>query len=119
MVNLRVYAWDMNPPADPISAANEDDLIDTVTLFIPGANIGHLQGIDRMRGNSRYSYKWITNTASTWNNNGVQVFDGANTFTSSFVADLWSPGGGRADSGLRIRLYGVTPTARAYAGAPN
>lgn len=123
---VRVYAYDMNPPADPISAQDEADVIPVVTLFIPGNNLGALRKVWRLQGNSQTMYKWITQTASNWNTNssapalpsGVYS-DGTNLSNGTWYADNYSPPGRTtAGSGLRIRLMGVTPTARLYYGAP-
>jgi prepilin-type N-terminal cleavage/methylation domain-containing protein len=127
-VALRVYAYDMNTLADPITPSAEDDLVDTITLFVPGANTGNVGSVSRMRGNSRYSYYWISQTASTFgsivtgalNTTGTTNFDGTGSLAASvWVADNYTPPGRSATPGLRIRLYGTTPTARVFHGSPN
>jgi hypothetical protein len=106
----------MNPPADPISVANEDDIIDQVTLFIPGATLDNLKQVERVQGNSRQPYyKHVRDSGSWLNSSGGSVLhDGLGPDDSTWVADEFSAPG--RPSGLRIRLYGVTPTARAYSG---
>lgn len=122
-VTLRVYAWDMNPPADPITPALENDILNDVTLFIPGATAeDNLSKIWRLKGNSHNSYGWVSQTASNWNNgvdgNGNPVFfDGPTLAGSTWVADDYTPA--NRGQGLRIHLQGVTPTARLYYGPPN
>jgi hypothetical protein len=113
---VNVYAYDMNPPADPISNADEDDIIDEVTLFVPGASLDNLQQVERVQGNSRVPYyrQTLAKPAFLSSLGGSLVHDGLAAASSSWVADNFTPTG-RA-SGLRIRLKGVTPTARAYNG---
>lgn len=112
--SLNVYAYDMNPPADPISAADEDDIIDSVTLFVPGADLSNLKAVERVQGNSRKPYYRFGYNSANWVNSGATIQDGATVASSAWVADEFTPVG--RSSGLRIRLKGVTPTARAYNG---
>ena len=115
---LRVYAYDMNPPADPITVADEDDIINNVTLFIPNGRLSNLQSVARIRGNSRYSYNWISQTATSWVMPNGTISDSVSPTTATWVADEYTPPGSRS-MGLRIQLFGVTPTARPYGGSPN
>jgi hypothetical protein len=130
-VTVRVYGYDMNPVPDPISAFDENDLIKETTLFIPGASTANLARVAHLRGNSRNSYRWVSNTVSTWSNFGGFVTDGtvanATSGNGTWIADNYSPPlldstgapAGNRPTGLRIRLLGLTPTARLYYGAPN
>jgi hypothetical protein len=112
--SVNVYAYDMNPPADPITAADEDDIIDSVTVFIPGADLSNLKGVERVQGNSRVPYYRFAYNSANWTNSGSTIQDGPAAASSAWVADAFTPAG--RSSGLRIRLHGVTPTARAYNG---
>ena len=131
-LSLSVYAWDMNPPADPMSNATEDDVVNYITVFLPGVGLNNLQEVDRLRGNSRYSYQWYRNLTATCQNttdatdpnnagNQIKTDDpNGNTGTATFWAeDSYGPSNGRSEQGLRIVLQGTTPTARPFAGAPN
>lgn len=113
---VNVYAYDMNPPADPIAAADEDDIIDSVTVFIPGAGLANLKGVERVQGNSRSPYYRFVSDSGNWlsSGGGALRHDGLAAADSSWVADEFTPAG--RSSGLRLRLKGVTPTARAYNG---
>jgi hypothetical protein len=113
---IRVYAYDMAPPPDPISVANEDDIIDLVTVFIPGATLDNLKQVERIQGNSRQPYYKHVRDSGSWlsSGGGSLLHDGLGPAGSTWVADELSVPG--RSSGLRIRLYGVTPTARAYYG---
>jgi len=123
---VNVYAYD----ATPSEMANDTpttELVDTITLFVPGADTSNLHEIDRIQGNSQTPYyRWITTTAnggfSSYTNGTYTAVteNGANptnvTYTATFWADKYTPPG-RGVTGLRIILYGTTPTARSYAGA--
>lgn len=113
---FNVYAYDMAPPADPISAADEDDIIDQVTLFVPGATLANLKRVERVQGHSRAPYYRHVRDSGSWlsSDGGTKLHDGLAAAGSTWVAEEYSPPG--RSSGLRIRLYGVTPTARAYNG---
>jgi hypothetical protein len=133
---LRVYAWDMTPILDPVSSTVEDDTINYVTVFLPGLSVSqnsgsnNIQEVDRLRGNSRYSYYWVTNTASSWQSstdvsgdpggqgNSIYTDDPNGNFqTGTFWAENYKPFA--RQSGVRIVFQGTTPTARPYAGVPN
>jgi hypothetical protein len=131
-VTLKVYAWDMNPPGDPISNATEDDTINYISVFLPGVALANLQEIDQLRGNSRYSYKWYADTTSTAttstdnfdpNNLGNSILTddpSGNTGNARWWAeDSYGPANNRSEQGLRLVFQGTTPTARPFAGAPN
>ena len=123
-VTVRVYAYDMDPPADPITPALENDIIGDVTLFVPGGTLGNLTKVWRLQGNSTHSYRWITQTAANWNtytdaSGTTYVLDGTTPANSTWMADDNFQPPGRQQTGLRIHLLGVTPTARLYYGAPN
>ena len=131
-VTLRVYAWDMNPPGDPISNATEDDTINYISVFLPGVALSNLQEVDQLRGNSRYSYQWYADTTSTAvsatdnydpNNLGNSILtDEATGNTGNarwWAEDSYGPANNRSEQGLRLVFQGTTPTARPFAGAPN
>ena len=122
---IDVYAYDANPPADPITAADQNDLIDNITLFIPGATLDNLQQVESVQGNSIVAYYRNIDNAGTWFDVGSppnrQIYDGplALTTSSTFIADEYAPPGRGVGTGLRIRLFGTTPTARAFTGQPH
>lgn len=129
---LNVYAYDMNPPADPISQADEDDVIPQITIFIPNASLNNLAGVERVRGNSRNPYKRHYFNAGVWSygldSSGNTVTYQDNTMTAgvsyslsttvmapaTWIAGNYTPPG--REPGLRIILLGTTPTARVYNG---
>lgn len=110
---VNVYAFDALPPATDYS-----DPIDVITLFVPGADLGNLKQVEWVEGNSINAYYRNIENASNWNNSGTEIYDGPTSLStaSNFVADEYTPAGRSIGQGLRIRLYGVTPTARAYNG---
>jgi hypothetical protein len=131
-ITLKVYAWDMNPPADPISNATEDDTINYISVFLPGVGLSNLQEVDRLRGNSRNFYQWMANltgTAATTtdtfdagNLNNAILTDGVGgnlALATWWAEDAYNPYNNRSETGLRVVFQGTTPTARPFAGAPN
>lgn len=116
---FRVYAYDMNPPEpnSPITVADEEDLIDEVTVFVPGASIANnLDQVQRWRGNSHNPYKMHSYDSSNWvlSVSPTAYQDGPTSADSTWIADDYTPPG--RDKGLRIRFRGTTPTARVYNG---
>ncbi len=104
---MRLYAYQ----ATTVSSS-EADLIDVITVFVPGAKLNQLQQVDRMQGSSTVEYKWLTRSAATLNSASGLSFDGATAASSQFVADEYSTPQGRL--GLRMRFYSVSSTARSY-----
>ena len=96
--------------------ANENDLVDTVTVFIPDASLSHLKKVETLEGNSRQPYHWVPFSSANWVQASGQIADRSTPSEGSarFIADQYSTPDGR--QGLRLRFFGVTPTARAYNG---
>jgi hypothetical protein len=121
---VNVYAYDANP-SELVNDTPTTELVDTITLFVPGADTSNLKEIDRIQGNSLTPYyRWISSTAmgfGTYTNGTYTAIteNGANpvnmTYTATFWADKYTPPG-RGVTGLRIMLFGTTPSARAYTG---
>jgi type II secretory pathway pseudopilin PulG len=102
---LRVYAWDMNPPGDPIGNATEDDTINYITVFFPGLTVeNNLTQVSRLRGNSRHSYKWMSGVTQSAGDtdpgsvNGNLITDSLSgtTYTATWWADDYKPSHGPA-----------------------
>lgn len=124
-VGVNVYAYDANP-SEIMSDTQTSEVVDTITLFIPNASTANLYQIYRTQGNSMTPYyRFVSGVASAgggfvtgFDAQGVSVVADVNTASSvgnTFYADNYSPPG-RSSSGLRIQLFGTTPTARAYVG---
>jgi len=135
--SVDVYAYDANPSEIPTSLswtptvgdANPAEVVDTITLFIPNATTANLYQIYRTQGNSLTPYYRFVSptTAGNWagmiySPAGVTVVtDGPNgaigsTVGAHFYADNYTPPNRSDMPGLRIQLFGTTPTARAYVG---
>jgi type II secretory pathway pseudopilin PulG len=110
---VRVYGFNTNPSLIP-AQVSENDTIDVVTLFIPGASVENLNQVERLQGNSFTPYYWHRFNDSSWNRTGDIIHDNWNPANSNWTADNYTTPDGRV--GLRILLFGVTPTARPYAG---
>jgi hypothetical protein len=93
---VSVYAFEMNP-----ATAQETDTINYVTLFFPGLNTGNLKRMETLEGTSKVPYYWKSYTAT--------LTDG-----KTFAADNFTRIDGT--NGLRVNLYNVTATCRAYYG---
>ncbi|HTB21296.1 MAG TPA: hypothetical protein VK914_01170 [bacterium] len=132
-----VYGYDANPAeisttgATPgvITYANGDaspnEVIDTITLFVPHANTSNLYEIFRTQGNSQTPYyRFVSGVAGSGGatfqtyNGGTVITDAgsATTTGATFYADDFTPAGRTGTAGLRIQLFGTTPTAREYNG---
>jgi type II secretory pathway pseudopilin PulG len=136
---VNVYAYDANPSeiatsvtwTPTVGDASPKEIVDTITLFVPHANTSNLYQIFRTQGNSLTPYyRFVSPTvagnfsALTYYPSGVTVVTDApaananagSTVGATFWADNYTPTGRTDVPGLRIRLFGTTPTARAYAG---
>jgi hypothetical protein len=137
--SVDVYAYDANPSEIPTSVswtptvgdAAPNEVVDTITLFIPHATTANLYQIYRTQGNSLTPYyRFVAPTTPgnftnlTYEPAGVTVVTDAPSANASvgsnvgatFWADNYTPAGRSDMPGLRIQLYGTTPTARPYVG---
>jgi hypothetical protein len=134
-----VYAYDANPGeiatsltyTPGVGDASPNEVINTITLFVPGASTANLYQIYRTQGNSQTPYyrfvspsvagNWVSPANLTYYDaNGVTVVTdaGSNTTTgATFYADTYTPPNRPDVTGLRIQLFGTTPTAREYVGS--
>ena len=131
---VNVYAYDAQP-SEIVNDTPTTEVVDTVTLYIP--NVSGVPGtaaapyilseIDRIQGNSKTPYYRFLNGACgsctpfytfSPNTYTTVVTDSPNgtTYTATFWADNYSPPG-RDNSGVRIQLFGTTPTARTFNGS--
>jgi Tfp pilus assembly protein PilV len=129
---VRVYAYDSNPSeltngAGTNGDANPLNLIDTITVFVPNATLANLAQMERVQGNSQTYYKrFILNATAggfnTYTNGTYTAISDAPSGIApaagncTYLADIYSPPGRGTLTGLRIRMFGVTPTARVYNG---
>jgi type II secretory pathway pseudopilin PulG len=129
---LDTYAYDATA-AYAATAPSETQLIDSATLFIPNASTSDLESVERLQGSSSKPYHWygwyayqgtswtarsVGGVAQTpWQATSGALHDGVlpQAGDSTWVADDYADTvNGR--TGLRIRFFGVSATARAYAG---
>ncbi len=122
-VGVDVYAWDAN--ANEISCDScSNEVINTITLFIPGATPANLAAVYRTQGNSQTPYyRFVTGTTAMGFGGFVvpgtnELSDNASAAAATFWADYITPtaNGITRTAGLRIQLFGTTPTARTYFG---
>ena len=134
---VNVYAYDASPSEIPTSVswtptvgdAASNELMDTITLFVPHANTSNLYEVFRTQGNSLTPYyRFVSGVAGSgaagvfntfYSATGVTIVtDGPTSGTAgaTFYADNYTPSGRSDVPGLRIQLFGTTPTARPYAG---
>jgi hypothetical protein len=127
---VNVYAYDANP-SEITSDTPTSNVIDVITLFMPGANTSNLYEVDRIQGNSQTPYyRFISGSAQNpstplggfytyYPNTYTTVVTDSptgTTYTATFWADNYTAPG-RNLPGLRIQLYGTTPTAWTYYGS--
>ncbi len=118
-----VYAYDANP-AEVVYDTPTSEVEDTITLFIPGADTNNLYAIYRTQGNSQTPYyRFVAGAGGTPFNvyyaGGTTVVTDALSATPTgapFYADVYTPPNRNIGPGLRIQLFGTTPTARPYVG---
>jgi hypothetical protein len=111
-VALRVYAYNAD-----MDTSVEGDAINVVTVFLPNRSLNNLQELQRMQGSSSVPYKWLSNNAGTWAS-GLET--GPTAFATGGISYVTDNQTYRADNfidpqgrrGLRIRMYGVSTTAR-------
>jgi len=138
-VAVNVYAYDANPSEIPTSVsstpgvwtagdASTNEVLDTITLFVPHATTANLYEVFRTQGNSQIPYyRFVSGVAgsgaaghfNTFYPSGVTVVTDASSQSgagATFWADNYTPAGRTDSPGLRIQLFGTTPTAREYTG---
>ncbi|MGH7441522.1 MAG: type IV pilus modification PilV family protein [bacterium] len=134
---VNVYAYDANPNEIATSTGVSDtvagtdaypgEVVNTITLFVPGATLANLYQIYRTQGNSQTPYyRFVSGVAAA--GGGFQYYPSSGTPTvitdspdgnqddATFWADDYQPPY-RAVTGLRIQLYGTTATARPFVGS--
>jgi hypothetical protein len=114
-----------------VGDASPNEIVDTITLFVPHATTANLYQVFRTQGNSLTPYyRFVSPTVAgnfgplTYYPSGVTVVTDApaananagSTVGATFWADNYTPAGRNVGQGLRIRLFGTTPTARPYDG---
>ena len=101
-VAFRVYAYNAEP-----AGSVEGDQVD-ITLFLPNVRAENIERIERVLGDSSQAYHWQDVTASLDRVNLPSGLAGA------YEVDEITPAG--SSPGLRIRLLGVSTTARECVG---
>jgi len=114
---LRVYAYEAVSGG---GSAPEGDAINVVTLFIPGMTCRNLSDLQGLTGSSTVMYNWNSRFNGCTSCAGV-IADSTPAQYSGDPRPYWISSTARdwdADwyqqKGLRIHLYGVSATARAF-----